>query len=376
MSTYPQPGQQPTGYPLQSAAGVASSASGPAHGGYPGGHAPPRRSSGGWFMLMAILGLFCCVIGLPLLVITGMIGSLAAPQDNELQEKFHSGERLGQQKVAIIRIENTMLSGEGYPKDQIDRAREDDDVKAVVLRVDSPGGLVWAADYMHHHLLDLRKGKGEKKGKPIVVSMGAIAASGGYYVSMCVGDTPDSIYAEPTTWTGSIGVVIPHYDASGLAEWAKVREDSIKSHPLKQMGSPLKEMTAQEREIFQSLVNESFEDFKAIIRQGRPRFRDNPDELEALATGQVFTAKQALEKGLVDKLGYIEDAIDRAIALGGLVKSEVKVVEYEAPFSLFSGLMAQARNQSASPTSDLQLFLDATRPRAWYILDWSPGDAR
>src|SRR5688500_19769660 len=104
------------------------------------------------------------------------------------------------------------MEGDGFVKRQIDRIREDENVKAIVVRVDSPGGTVTGSDYIYHHLKKLRK----EKNVPIVVSMGGMAASGGYYVSMAVGDEKDTIFAEPTCETGSIGVILPHYDLSGL----------------------------------------------------------------------------------------------------------------------------------------------------------------
>ena len=125
--------------------------------------------------------------------------------------------------------------------------------------------------------------------------MGGIAASGGYYVSMAVGDTPDTIFAEPTTWTGSIGVIIPHYNLADLMDDWGIKEDTIASHRLKTMGSLAKPMTEEERKIFQGLVDDSFGRFKEIIRDGRPKFRKDPAALDKLATGQVFTAEQALK---------------------------------------------------------------------------------
>ena len=162
---------------------------------------------------------------------------------------------------------------------------------------------------MYHHTRELC----EDRGLPLVVSMGSICASGGYYIAMAVGDEEDAIFAEPTTWTGSIGVVIPHYDFSGMLKDYKIKDDSIASHRYKLMGSPTRaldaEGRAEERKLFQNLVDLSFEGFKDIVRSGRPKFRADDAALDAVATGQIFTAKQAREKGLVDKIGFIEDAI-------------------------------------------------------------------
>ncbi len=135
-------------------------------------------------------------------------------------------------------------------------------LKAIVVRVNSPGGTITGSDYMLHHLRKLA----EDTHIPIVVSMGGLAASGGYYVSMCVGDTPETIFAEPTTWTGSIGVIIPHYNVADLMKKWGIQEDAVASHHLKTMGSIARKMTEEERKIFQQLVDEGFTQFKDVIK--------------------------------------------------------------------------------------------------------------
>jgi protease-4 len=122
-----------------------------------------------------------------------------------LIEKYHSGSKEATDKIAVIRIEGVIAEGDGDAKRQIDRVRNDEHVRAVVVRVDSPGGTVTGSDYLYHHLRKLR----EEKKVPLVVSMGSVAASGGYYVSMAVGDQEKTIFAEPAGATGSIGVIIP-----------------------------------------------------------------------------------------------------------------------------------------------------------------------
>ena len=148
-----------------------------------------------------------------------------------IQEKFHSGSTSARSKVAIIDVSGVIGMSDDFVKKQIDRVREDENVKAVVVRVDSPGGTITGSDYILHHLTELKR----DRELPLVVSMGSIAASGGYYVSMAVGDTPNTIYAEPTTTTGSIGVIIPHYDVSGLLARYDVKDDSIVTHPRNQL---------------------------------------------------------------------------------------------------------------------------------------------
>jgi protease-4 len=307
-----------------------------------------------------------------LLVVAGfMFGSPDGVQERSFQEHRFEGTR---HKIAIIRIEGPLLTSEGYVKRQIDRVIEDEDVKAVVLRVNSPGGLVSATDDLYHQLLEMRKSRGKDQDVPIVVSMGGIAASGGYYLSMAVGDTPDSIFVEPVTWTGSIGVIIPHYDASGLlAEW-NVKEDSIASHPLKGMGSLTREMTDEERAILQGLVDDSFARFKEVVQAGRPKMA--APQIEKAATGQVFTARQALAAGLADKQGYVEDAVLRAIDLArqrdqGLKAEDFYAVDYRPPFTLADMLLARASADDSKLT--VESLLDLTTPRAYYLCTWLPG---
>jgi protease-4 len=262
-----------------------------------------------------------------------------------------------------------IMSGDGFVKQQIDRIRDDESVKAIVVRVDSPGGTVTGSDYIYHHLSKLRK----EKGVPVVVSMGSIAASGGYYVSMAVGDQDDVIYAEPTTTTGSIGVIIPHYDLSGLLAEFKVKDDSIATHERKQMLAMTRPIPEEHREIIKKHLDSMFTRFKSIIKEGRPTFAKNGEALDKLATGEVFTADQAIENGLVDKIGFIEDAIDRALELAKLDKNKTRIVKYKRPTELFDFYgVAQAR-QSAS--FGLPQLFDLAAPRGWYLATSLPAIA-
>jgi protease IV len=322
------------------------------------------------FLLFGFMG--SVAINLLLFVAVGVMGLNASDEEVRVKEKYYSLNRCGTDKVAIISIEGTILSGEGFFKQQIDHARKDIDegnLKAIVLRVNSPGGTIVGSDYMLHHLRELVK-DGKNAKIPIVVSMGGLAASGGYYVSMCVGDTPDSIFAEPSTWTGSIGVIIPHYNVVDLMKRWGVEEDAVASHHLKGMGSIARKMTPEEHDIFQKLVNEGFTQFKQVILEGRPKFQKNPAALDELATGQVFTAEQSLKNGLIDKIGFVEDAIDRAIQLAKLNKADVKVVKYKAEPKLSDMLFGQTRVQ---PSLDLAAILaDTTNPQAYYLCSWLP----
>ena len=327
---------------------------------------PRRRLQGCGILLVVMLLVALGGSILANVALVGFLGLSSLDPEDRVRERFFSHNERGGSKIAVISVEGAILDGDGFVKRQINRAGKDDDIKAVVLRVDSPGGTITGSDFLYHHLCQLRK----ESEIPIVVSMGGIAASGGYYVSMAVGDAPDSIFAEPTTWTGSIGVVIPHYDLSGLlAKWG-VEEDSVASHRLKTMGSFAKPMTEEERQIFDGLVAAGFDRFKNVIKQGRPKFKEDPAELDKLATGQVYTAQQALEAGLVDKIGFVEDAIERAIELASLDPDDVRVVRYKREPNLGDILMGA---RFGGRRSELAALLDMTAPRGYYLCTWLPA---
>lgn len=291
-----------------------------------------------------------------------------------IRERFHSGAESGVDKVAVIAVRGVILEGDGSVKRQIDRVRADRAVKAIVLRVDSPGGTVTASDYLLHHLQRLRK----ERDLPLVVSMGSIATSGGYYLSMAVGDQQGAIFAEPTTTTGSIGVLVPHYDVSGLLSRFDIVDDSIASHPRKLLLSMTRPMSPDDRQVIEQYVGEAFERFKAIVKSGRPALRQaNPDQAlrdpqseRDLATGEIFTAVQAQQYGLIDEIGFVEDAIERAMELAGLDAKRVRVVEYQAPLSL-SSLMGVA--ETVAPQGELTALLEMNTPRAYYLTTTLPA---
>ncbi|MEM7316132.1 MAG: S49 family peptidase, partial [Planctomycetota bacterium] len=209
------------------------------------------NNRGGWF---AWLGWLLCLISIVVMLLAWLSYRDYFDTSLSLRERYYSHDAAGKNKVAIIRATGVLAESEGFIKSQLAQVKSDDSVKAVVLRVTSPGGTVSASDYIYHHLTKMR----DEREIPIVVSMGGIAASGGYYISMAVGDQEDSIFAEPTTTTGSIGVIIPHYDISGLLEKYDVKNDSIVSHPRKQLLSMTREVSPEDREILQKYVDQSF----------------------------------------------------------------------------------------------------------------------
>jgi protease-4 len=322
----------------------------------------------GKLVLIALIFAVLSIIGL-----SASYESYFSPS-GEPQEKYHSLNKTAEKKIAILTVAGTILEGDGFIKQQIDRIRADEEVVGVVLRINSPGGTVTGSDYLYHHLVELAK----DRELPLVVSMGSICASGGYYMAMAVGDQEDSIYAEPATWTGSIGVVIPHYDFSGLLERYAVKDDSIASHKNKLMGSPTRLLSAadraEERDLLKTLVEKSFSRFKQIVGQGRPKFHDDSEALDQVATGEIFTASQALDLGLIDKIGFIEKAIERVAELAGCDLESLRCIQYKkSPTALSSLLTIAGQSPSRTLGSDLQSLLDLTAPRAYYLCAGFPS---
>jgi protease-4 len=313
------------------------------------------------------------VAGIAVLSAVGSAGAFSRyfQRDSRVVEKWHSLSKLAADKVAVVSVTGAILGGDGFVRAQLDQVEEDDAVKAIVLRVDSPGGTVSGSDEIHHRLATLV----EKRDIPVVVSMGGIAASGGYYVAMANRGKDDVIFAEPATLTGSIGVIIPHFDVSQALRKFDIRDDSIASGPLKEMLSVTKDRTPElaekERKLIQELVDDMFRRFKEIVKAGRPKLDDAA--VDRVATGQIFTARQALEAGLVDRIGFLEDAIDRAVELAGLPAEKARVVKYSKPKGLLDEVLG-----GASPTgrADLAAIAELTTPRGWYLCSWLPALVR
>jgi len=256
--------------------------------------------------------------------------------------------------VGVVRVEGVIVSGDppvdpfgtpsgaysGLVVDHLKQAEEDAYVKAVVLRVNSPGGSVVGSDEIYQQVLAMTK--------PVVVSMGELAASGGYYVSA----PADVIFANPGTLTGSIGVISQFIHIGDLLEEYGVEVTTVKSGEFKDIGSLFRSMSDEEKETWQAIIDETYEEFVQIVADGR----EMPiQEVRELADGSIYTGRQALELGMVDQLGNMSAAIQRAAELGG-IEGEPRIVEYEMPFSIFQGLLGMAR--PADPLSEVMMLLD------------------
>ncbi len=251
--------------------------------------------------------------------------------------------------VALVRVEGVIVSGEdpltpfatqdAYSHRVIrhlERAEEDPTVKAIVLRVDSPGGGVVASDEIHAAMLRVTK--------PVVVSMGELGASGGYYISA----PADLVLASPGTLTGSIGVIAMVPNLEDLLDMVGVEMIVIKSGELKDLGSPYDAFTEQEREVWEEIIAEAYEGFLQIVAEGR----EMPlQEVRRLADGRIYTGRQAAELGLVDALGDLEDAIERAADLGG-ISGPPRLVEYRRELSLLDAVLGYMDPQVRTPNVD------------------------
>ena len=248
-------------------------------------------------------------------------------------------------RVAVIRVNGPIVGGDdadmawGSPSSttsgalmrQFRKARQDDSVQAVLLRVNSPGGSAAATQEAAAELQKLKD-----SGKPVVVSMGDTAASGAYWLSAY----GDKIYANPSTITGSIGVYMSYYDVQGLSEKLGVREEKIKSGPHKDIFSPFRPMTEEERRLTQNMVDDMYEQFVAVVAEQRHM---DGEKVRSLADGRVFTGVQAKEAGLVDELGNYYDALGYAGTLIHADPDKVATVTYDDAFSwdqLLSGRIA------------------------------------
>jgi len=197
--------------------------------------------------------------------------------------------------------------------------------------------------------------------------MGDMAASGGYYLAV----TGDEIFAEHSTLTGSIGVIMPNYDLSELCDKIGVKSDPIVSGPLKQLGSVTRKLTDEERAVLDSIVGDMFSRFKEIVCEGRPALQNDPELLTEVTTGRIFLAKEALEKHLIDQIGYLEDAIERAASLAGLAEDKYHAVRYEPPKSLMDVMIGMKADKIAGTDSQMavaaELLNDIASPKMYYL---------
>lgn len=252
--------------------------------------------------------------------------------------------------VAIVRVEGAIISSDstefssgatsGVIIADLEQAVADATVKAIVLRVDSPGGTVTGSSQIYEVVRDIEK--------PVVVSMAGLAASGGYQISA----PADYIFARPDTFTGSIGVIMTLFNAEELVEEIGVDVIVITSGPNKALGSAWETLQPEQQEILETLIDEAYDDFVQIVADGRGM---DAETVRQLADGRIYSGRQAAANGLVDELGNLDDAIAKAAQLGG-ISGEPRIVEYEhlpSLSQLFTGVSSLASQSEAERIVEL-----------------------
>ena len=248
-----------------------------------------------------------------------------AARPQALEEYVVEGE--GKAKILVVDVSHVISDEEregtlGIGKEEsvvarvteeLRQAGDDDRVQAVVLRINSPGGTVTASDTLYHVVRDFSA----KKQVPVVAQLMDLGTSGAYYVAL----STDEIVAQPTTVTGSIGVIMFGVDLAGLLDKVGVKNQTLKAGAHKDIGSPLRPMTPEERQILQSVLDDMRGRFVQLVRERRPQA--NAEMFAAVTDGRIITAGQALQAGLVDRIGYLDDAISVAKERAGLTEARV-----------------------------------------------------
>jgi protease IV len=313
------------------------------------------------------LGLVGLAVGAVVVVLAvGATDGTTAPAVYE--EEYVSGE--GPQKIVVVPVEGTIASAESSVggvqptatpeglSDALRQVADDTSVVAVVLEINSPGGGVTASDEMHQSILDFKR----STDRPVVVSMGDTAASGGYYISTAA----DRIVANETTLTGSLGVIFQLTNFSEAADKYGISQVVIKSGKFKDIGNTFREMKPEEREVFQSLVDESYDEFVSVISEGRGL---SEERVREIADGRIYSGSQAKELGLVDSFGGIDEA---AVIAGTLAEAQDTTVVRYVETPTFSEMLL-ARLAPRQP--EVEQVMDAAglnlEPKPYYL--YMPG---
>jgi len=317
-----------------------------------------RRSALILALFLAPLHAGCITINLP-------------PGPAALQEYNVSGD--GKDKVLLVDLSGVISSEsrEGfysYPsllatiKEELSKAAKDERVKAMVLRINSPGGTVTASHIIYHELKSFKAARNI----PIVASIMDVGASGGYYIASAA----DAVMAHPSSVTGSIGVIMLTVNARGLLEKVGVEANAVTSGPRKDMGSPFRQMLPEERAIFQSVIDSFYERFLHVVREGRPNL--STEQIKKLADGRIYSGQQAKESGLIDEIGYLDEAVDLAKKKAGLAAA--KVITYRRPGeyqnNVYSRLMGNGSGVANLANLDLLSLVRGGTPQFMYL--WMP----
>lgn len=301
------------------------------------------------FVCLAILFTFM-LIGVMVIDDIPEIQTLSSSSPILFNEEFIAGDRKSANKIVVIEIEGVILQGAStFYKvadataitEQIKYVKKQRNIKGVIVKLNTPGGEVVASDIIHHQISQLKK----EKDVPIIACMGSVAASGGYYVAVAC----DFIVANRLTTTGSIGVIIHSYAYYDLLNKIGVHTNTFKSGPMKDILSGTRPVSPAENIVLQELVDETYEEFVRLVAEGRKGLTVDKIKDSAIGDGRVFSGKQALMLGLVDQLGFFEDAV-KATAQRAKVGKDYKVIRYQRTFTFSQLLLGAKSNQK--PISD------------------------
>lgn len=277
----------------------------------------------------------CAVVALVFVAFFVLIGLISRMDD----WSFKTGD-----KVAVLPITGLIADPESTI-DQLKKFAKDDSVKAIVLRINSPGGGVGPSQEIHEEVKKL-KGK-----KVVVASMGALAASGGYYIACAA----QKIYANPGTITGSIGVIMQFVTVKDLIEKIGLKGMVVKSGAFKDIGSPLREMKAEERDLLQGVIDNVHSQFIVAVAEGRKMERES---VAKIADGRIFSGEQAKSLGLVDALGNLEDAVTEAGKLAKIEGEPRVVTPPKKKLSILDLLKEEAKSIIGDKLAEQRIHLD------------------
>lgn len=278
-------------------------------------------------------------------------------------EEFKQGDRFASDKIAVIRVNGMILTESvAAPKRELKSAAEDDNVKAVVLHVNSPGGTIEGSDELFKAIEEFKA----KTGRPIVVSMQGLATSGAYYISM----PADEIFADRSCITGSIGVITQLFNVEKLCTTYGIKAETIKSGKMKDSGSPFREMNADERKEWQKMVDAMYGQFLAVILKHRAQKVGGEDKLRKIADGRIYMADEAKSLGLIDQIGYFDDALSAARKRANL-GDKVRVVTYSRPVGITELIgLTGPDGGGAKAAVNWSTLLDRLTPRVYLLPNW------
>ncbi len=327
----------------------------------------------GWIHVALVPSVVACLAGAGCMP-DGLLIRLVSADQTLAEKVVQRDAALATDKIVVIDVAGVLLNArepqllrEGeHPVslllEQLDKARRDSAVKAVVLRINSPGGTVTASEVMHQEITRFR----ERSGKPVVACLQDVAASGGYYVACAC----DEVIAQRSTVTGSIGVIMQLFEFTGTMNKLGITGTAITSGPNKAAGSPFGKLTLEQQELFQAMVSNFYDQFVAVVAAGRPGLDEA--QVRALADGRVYTAQQALDLKLIDRIGTMPDAIESAKRRASVEKA--RVVRYHRPVGYVANYHAAAPAHPAEinlVNVDLPSLWSLTTPRFMYL--WAPG---